>query len=398
MDSSVPAWKESKDGCNYCDSARFTRVYDESALWDLASKIRETSKDSPYDVVLGLSGGLDSSFSLHLAKQLDLRVFVVHMDNGWNDVIAQNNIKSLVQSLNFDLNTYVIEWSEMLSLQKSFFDADVIDVELLYDQAVSAILFLKARELNIKFIVLGTNNATEGIPMPIGWSWKNKSDVRNILDIHRKYGDNTKITSYPLFSTFDIMNSETNFGIRRVSLLDRYNYSKLEAEQKLVERYDYKVYKEKHGESFFTRFYQNVILPLKFNVDKRKVHLSSLVINGELNREDALQVLNQKRNFESIDRDDLYFFLDKFEWQIDDFMLYLKRPPVSHSRFKSDEDFLGVPRAIYKNLKKYRFTNVQDTTTILSTPKSSMEDLNRLKKIGYKCVVRAEKTLSKLGF
>jgi tRNA(Ile)-lysidine synthase TilS/MesJ len=174
MNSNVPGFVTTTDGCNYCDAmnnANKQELLTEEEINKFINNVKISGKKKTYDCIIGVSGGLDSSYALHLAVKEGLRPLAVHMDNGWNSELAQNNIANLVSELEVDLYTYVIDWDEYRVMMQSFFDADVIDIELLYDNAMLAVNYQLAKKYNLKYILAGTNNATEGIPMPKGWNW-----------------------------------------------------------------------------------------------------------------------------------------------------------------------------------------------------------------------------------
>ena len=244
-----------------------------------------------YNCIVGLSGGVDSSYTLIKAIQLGLRPLAVHMDNGWNSELAQNNIKNLCKILNVDLYTHVIDWDEYRGLMNCFFSADVVDVELLYDNAMIAVNYNLAKKFGIKHILAGTNHATEGIPMPPSWN-RFKYDKLNITSIVKRH-KGPKIKTMPTFGVLDYLVSTYFYKIKWIDFLDYIKYSKKIALEELVDKYDYKPYPYKHYESVFTRFYQGFLLPQKFKIDKRIVHLSADVLNGDISRNEGFDLLNK---------------------------------------------------------------------------------------------------------
>ena len=271
--------------CNYCTEFLETRarylhddpVVRQGRLDALLSEIQAAGRGRPYDCVIGVSGGVDSSWTLALAVDLGLRPLAVHMDNGWNSELAQNNIANLVRGLGVDLHTHVIDWPEYRALMEAFFASDVIDVELLYDNAMLAVNYGTAAQHGVKYILAGTNVATEGMRMPASWNWL-KYDKRNIKAISHRFGG-PRIRTFPAIGTWDFVRYHLR-GIRWQSFLDNFEYRNAAALQSLQGRFGYKPYPFKHYESVFTRFYQGFLLPRKFGVDKRRLHLSTFVMNG----------------------------------------------------------------------------------------------------------------------
>lgn len=327
--------------CNFCE-ALITKIQNGSsannksdALDDLMNKVKRQGRKKKYDCIIGVSGGIDSSWVLVQAVKHGLRPLAVHMDNGWNSELATNNISSLLGALNVDLFTYVIEWEEYRRLMESFFDADVIDIELLYDNAMTEVCYMKAREFGLKHILSGSNTATEGMQMPKCWAYEDKWDGTNIVAIASK--NNATISSFPLFTNAKWLYSRYIKGIQWVPFLDYQEYDKNAATETLQREYGFKPYPYKHYENVFTRFYQSFILPTKFGVDKRRVHLSSLIISNQLTRDEAISVL-QTPAFISAEqlRLDTDYFLRKMGWEKTKLDAYLSRTRKEHSEFKTD--------------------------------------------------------------
>jgi hypothetical protein len=339
MNSNVPEFVTTPDGCNYCDAmknAQKQELLTESERINFIDNVKASGKSKPYDCIIGLSGGLDSSYALHLAVKEGLRPLAVHMDNGWNSELAQNNITNLVRELDVDLYTHVIDWDEYREMMQSFFDADVIDIELLYDNAMLSVNYQLARKYKLKYILAGTNNATEGIPMPKGWNWY-KYDKKNIKSIGSKFGGKVNQKSFPYISTLGRILFRQILKIKWISFLDYYQYNKEAAKALLVEKYNYKPYPYKHYESVFTRFYQGYILPEKFKVDKRLPHLSALVVNGQVSKKEGMEILSSspypsERELE-LDKE---YFLKKMGWSELNLVEYLSRPEISHDEYGSE--------------------------------------------------------------
>lgn len=332
--------------CNYCSD--FIRdatavVFEDPAekerkLRELVERVKRDGRNKPYDCIVGVSGGVDSSWTLVKTVELGLRPLAVHMDNGWNSELAQNNIANLVRTLGVDLHTHVINWQEYRQLMQAFFDADVIDVELLYDNAMLAVNNQQARKYNLGYILSGSNTATEGMPLPEGWNWY-KRDKRNIQAIAKRFGK-VDIKTFPIFSTFDYLLNQFVFRIKWVPFLDYIHYDKEQVLSRLEADFGYKRYPFKHYESVFTRFYQGYILPQKFNVDKRLTHLSTLVMSQQMSRDDALAALHGIA-YESQERldEDLGYFLKKMGWSREQLDAYLQRPGVPHSAYPTERPF-----------------------------------------------------------
>lgn len=333
---------DSKGVCSHCRAAepkyagiRLTAEASEALLLETARQIKENGKGKTYDAVAGVSGGVDSSYILWLAHKLGLRVLVVHFDNGWNSEVAVANIEAVVRHCGFDLETYVINWPEFRDLQRSFIKAGVVDIEMLSDHAIMASMFELAKRYNISTVLSGTNIATE-YGMPRAWVW-NKQDLTNILSIHRKFGE-MKLKSYPRMGLFkSIFRRHLGFGWKFVEFLDMANYRKDTALATLQGETGWRAYGGKHFESIFTKFYQIYILPVKFGIDKRKVHLSALIRNGEITRDEALAELAQPLYDKESLRRDKAFVLKKLGFSEAEFDAMMTQPPVRHDAYGTDK-------------------------------------------------------------
>jgi N-acetyl sugar amidotransferase len=298
MDTTDSEIKFDAEGlCNYCLEAKplisqykFTPEQEKNNLDRLKNLILKDKKGK-YDCVVGLSGGVDSSYVADVAKKMGLNPLCVHFDNGWNSETAVSNIKKIVDKCGFDLETYVIDWSEFKDLQRSFFKAGVVDIEMLSDHAIMATMFKLRKQHDIKYILSGSNFVTEH-GMPLTWLWR-KQDLVNIKDIQKKFGTR-KIKNFPTLNSIRYQISRLlGFGGVYIELLNNINYSKNKAMEVLIEEFDWKYYGGKHYESVFTKFYQAYYLPVKFNIDKRKVHLSAQIRNGEITKADAIKELEK---------------------------------------------------------------------------------------------------------
>ena len=344
MDDSTPdIFFDENNICNYCsefldrnnDFINTSEEQKEIEFKKIINEIKQSGKNKKYDCVVGVSGGVDSSWVLVTAIKQGLRPLAVHMDNGWNSELAQNNISALLEPLSIDLHTHVIDWSEYRSLMQAFFDADVVDVELLYDNAMLAVNYQSAKKYGVKYILSGNNIATEGMRMPRGWNHL-KYDKKNIISISKSHAG-PKINTFPSIGTIDKFKYEYIYGIKWTDFLDFTCFDKNHAMQELQKNYGYKPYPYKHYESIFTRFYQGYILPKKFNIDKRKIHLSNLIITNQIKREDALAKLSEIPYPSQQDlSDDIDYFLKKMNWSEEDLVNYINRSEISHTKYPNE--------------------------------------------------------------
>ncbi len=296
---------------------------------EIIAQIKADGKGKKYDCILGVSGGVDSTYLAYLAKQAGLRVLCVHFDNGWNSELAVKNIQNIVEKCGFDLYTYVIDWEEFRDIQLAYFKANVIDIEAVTDIAIFSALDIICKEQGIKHIIDGRNVVTE-VTLPQAWICKNTSNLR---DIHNRFGT-MKRKAYPLMSPIRRRLVARSKPFQSWPLLNYVVYDKKVAKETIISELSWRDYGGKHYESVFTRFYQGYILPTKFKVDKRKAHLSNLIFSGQISKEDTLAELEQTIYPDSVFEHDLQFVLKKLGFTKEEFNTYLNAPAVPHSKYE----------------------------------------------------------------
>jgi N-acetyl sugar amidotransferase len=298
MDETDPNIRFDESGrCNHCHEARarletedHSRSDGDHHVVELVERIKRAGRGNEYDCVVGLSGGADSSYAAVKAKELGLRPLVLHLDNGWNDELAVGNIEKLLDALGLDLHTHVVDWEEIRDLQRSFLLASVPNVEAITDHAIVALLFREAAKRGIRYILAGSNTSTETI-MPTAWGY-HAMDSKQIVGIHRRFGS-VKLRTYPLLGPWRLFRCLFLKGIKWIPILNYVGYDKADAVRHLSEELGWVPYPRKHGESRFTRWFQEAYLVDKFNFDKRRAHLSSMICAGQLSREEALAELEE---------------------------------------------------------------------------------------------------------
>lgn len=356
MDSSDPDITFDESGvCNHCLRAaalapkyEFSAVDASKRLALLADEVRNAGSGRRYNCILGVSGGIDSSYVAYLAGQMRLTPLVVHFDNGWNSEIAVSNIKSIVEKLGFDLHTEVIDWEEFRDLQRAFLKASVIDIEMISDHAIFASMYRLARQNNIRHVLSGTNFRTEHT-MPHSWYWR-KQDLVNLKAIHRKYGD-LPLRTFPTLTTFRFQASrKLGLGQKYVEPLNNMNYVRSEAMETLAKEFGWRYYGGKHYESVFTKFYQAYVLPEKFGVDKRRAHFSDLIHNGEKSRSEALEELEKPAYDSTALETDKAYVLKKLGFSDLEFAAIMAEKPRSHLEFASDQRLVDVMHWLNRRL------------------------------------------------
>ena len=299
-------------------------------LEKIAEQIRAAGKGKQYDSILGLSGGVDSTYVAYLAKQLGLRPLAVHFDNGWNSELAVQNIENIVSKLGLDLYTYVVNWEEFRDLQLAYLRASVVDIEVVTDHAIFATLYKLAEKHGIHHILSGTNVVTEQV-LPAHWIYA-KSDHVNIRAIHKKFGT-TPLKTYPFMDVRLKKFHQLVSGTKSHSILDYVDYDKAAVKKLITSELGWRDYGGKHYESIFTRFYQGYILPRKFGIDKRKAHLSNLIFAGQMTKQEALDELSRPIYDPDQLKADYDFVLKKLGLSREEFEEIMSRPPRPHTDF-----------------------------------------------------------------
>ena len=297
MDTTDPdiAFDE-KECCNHCrgydeiSQARLfpSEVERQRRLEKLVRRIKQDGRGKDYDCVIGVSGGVDSTYVAYLVKQLGLRPLAVHLDNGWDSELAVSNIESVLKKLDIDLYTHVIDWEEFRDLQLAFLKASTPDGEVPTDHAIIAVLYQLAVRHGLRYVIMGTNVISESI-MPVKWGY-GYSDFRYIRDVHRRFG-HRKLATFPHFNLATLFYYNVVRRIRLISILNYVRYDKSAAMETLQKQLNWVYYGGKHYESIYTRFFQAYILPRKFTIDKRKAHYSNLICSGQLSRSQALEMM-----------------------------------------------------------------------------------------------------------
>lgn len=314
----------------------------ESELDKIVSKIKKDGKGKDFDCILGMSGGIDSSYLLYLVKEkLDLRPLVFHVDAGWNSQIAVNNIERLVDALNLDLFTEVINWEDMKNLQRAYFKSGVPHIDTPQDHAFFASMYKFSLQNKVKNIISGGNYSTECIRNPIEWMYY-QSDSTQLKDIFNKNSDK-KLISYPITNIlWHKLYLPYIKGIKVQRLLDFMPYNKNEATQFLVNNYGFEKYPQKHFESRFTRFYESYWLPEKFGFDTRKVQFSSLILTGQMSREEALEKLKKPAYDPETIHHEFEYVASKLDWSVDELVNCFNARNKSYKDYANQEMLYNI--------------------------------------------------------
>lgn len=308
----------------------------------IAEKIKAAGKGREFDCIIGMSGGIDSSYLTYLAKEkLGLRPLVFHVDAGWNSQTAVNNIENIVDRLGLDLYTEVINWEEMKDLQLAFFKSGVPHVDTPQDHAFFATMYKFASKYNVKYILTGGNYSTECIRNPLEWMYY-QSDSRQLKDIHRQFGQRP-LNTFPVTNILWHKVYLPYFKkIKVVRPLDYMPYQKEEATQFLVDNYGYQRYAQKHFESRFTRFYESYWLPEKFGFDTRKVQYSSLILTGQMTRQEALEKLKRPAYDPETIKQEFEYIANKLGISEQELKGYFEAPNRTYRDYKNMQSIYDI--------------------------------------------------------
>jgi N-acetyl sugar amidotransferase len=344
-DDDDPAGFDDARICSFCRGydatwATIEQRRGEGELDRIIALIKSAGANKQHDCIIGLSGGVDSSYLAHVAVSLGLRPLAIHLDNGWDSELAIGNISRLVNGLGLELETLVIDWREFRDLQIAYFRSSVIDIEVLTDHAITAFAFDMARREGVKYILSGNNVVTEyGIPPT--WNYP-KQDLRNLKAIARRFGG-PKLETFPTASGVRLLREQLR-GLRSIDLLNLVDYDRNNAIELLSREYGYRPYGAKHYESLFTRFYQAHVLPTKFGVDKREAHLSSLIRSGQMTRDEALAELQKPLYDEETLREHSTYVRKKLGFSDEEWARIMAEEPRPHTAYPNDRWYM-VPLA-----------------------------------------------------
>ena len=334
--------------CDHCNDFKNNVLpnwhYDESGkeeLLKIIEKIKREGKGKDFDCLLGMSGGVDSSYMLHLAvKEFGLRPLVFHVDGGWNSELAVHNIQAMIKKLNLDLYTEVINWEEMKAFQLAYLKSGLPNIDIPQDHAFIATLYNFAYKYHIKYILNGGNISTEGIRNPLEYYYYG-TDMRQLRYIIKHFCDN-KMETYPFSS---VLRHKIYLryiqGIQLVHFLNYLPYNKSQALQLLHEEYGWTPYPQKHFESRFTKFYESFWLPQRFGFDPRRVQFSSLIVTGQMTRKEAIEKLKEPAYDKNTLDDDFQYIATKLGITTDKLWMYFKMEKKYYWDYPNQHDMFN---------------------------------------------------------
>jgi N-acetyl sugar amidotransferase len=352
--------------CNHClafdevtSKEWFPNEQGEERLSKIINEIRASGKNQEYDCVIGLSGGVDSSYMAIKVHEWGLKPLVVHVDTGWNSELAVANIENIVKHCGYHLHTHVVDWEEMRNVQLAYLCAGVANQDVPQDHIIFANMYHFTVKHKLRYILSGGNIASESI-LPRAWL-SDAMDGINLKAIYRKYGKGPLKT----FNTINLFDYYFWYPfvkkMRTVRPLNFMHYDKTAAIDKLARTVGWRAYGRKHGESFFTKFFQNYYLPTKFGYDKRRPHLSSLIVSGQMTRDEALRTLEEPLyEPEELD-DDISYFCKKMRISKKQFDEFMTAPTHHYTEFANGNTIHDLikriqsfaERLLGRNLKIY---------------------------------------------
>lgn len=359
MDTSDPGIRFDGSGsCDYCNNFQISLrpawesdVAHPERLQSIADAIRRERKGHDFDCIIGLSGGLDSSYTAYVAKEvMGLRPLLFHVDAGWNTDQAVGNIEKLVDGLGLDLYTDVVNWEEMKDLQVAFLKSGIADQDLPQDAAFFSSLYKFARKNRIKHVLTGANYSTECCREPEEWGGYPGIDRRLFLDIHRQFGKRP-LKTFPLMDIFVYKVLYQRFlGMQVVKPLNMTRYVKHEAETLLEQKFGWHKFQHKHHESRFTRFYEDYWMPRKFGFHKRRAHFSSLVMTGQMTRDAALNRLSRPEMDEHFLNREFEYVANKLDLSVDELRALFEAPNKTYNDYKNKRALIGLGANVMQRL------------------------------------------------
>lgn len=355
MDNSDPQIEFDTDGvCNHCKTALKQLNQKPYALplkekeekWQaLVKEISFYGNNKKYDCLIGLSGGVDSTYVAYVVKKAGLRPLAVHLDNGWNSELSVMNIESICRKLDIELFTKVLNWEEFKTLQLAFLKASTPDSEVPTDHAIFATLFELANKFDIKYILTGINIATESI-LPQTWSYGHW-DWKYIKNINKLFGSK-ELNDFPHYGLLKLIFNLKIRKIKWISTLNYLHFNKAEAKKLIQQELDWKDYGGKHHESIYTKFFQTYILPKKFGIDKRKAHLSALICSKQITREEALEELKTSTYDELEAGNEKEYLIKKFGISAEDFERIMNAEPKTFHSYPNNWSLINKIQSFRK--------------------------------------------------
>lgn len=333
----VPSWDTSEKG--------------QEQMFRMAEKIKKENRNKDFDCIIGVSGGLDSSYATYLAKEvLNLRPLVFHVDAGWNTNQAVSNIEKLLNGLNLDLYTEVINWPEMKDLQRSYFKAGVPNLDGPQDIAFFSALYKFARKNRVKYVLTGSNYSTECCREPYEWGAYLGIDKKFTIGLHKRFGS-VPLKTYPILDVFEYkLLYQHILGMKVLKPLNNFPYIKSDAEDLLEQKYGWQRFQHKHHESRFTRFYEDYWLPRKFGFEKRRAHFSSLILTGQMTRDEALERISKPELSEEFLEKEFEYVANKLDFSVDELQKLFDMPNKGYLDYPNNWKMISFANQVMQKM------------------------------------------------
>lgn len=354
MDESDPDITFDENGiCNHCTTYYQTakkalKPYERLPM--IMAKIKAEGKGQKYDGAIGISGGIDSSYTAYIAHQFGLRLLAIHFDNGYNTPEGDHNVNAIVENTGWNFEYRTVDPKEFQSLQLAYLESGVINLEAISDHSIRATVYKVAGKHKLTYLIKGNNWVTEGI-LPKAWGYKHV-DLTNIKSINRRHGT-MPLKTFPMMGPLDWALLVVLRGVKEIKPLNYVSYNVSSAKKTLADEWDWKEYGWKHGESIITRFYQHHILPLRWGYDKRRPHLSTLICSGQISRNEAIQILKEEYYDPDRLREDRSFVLSQLKITGAEFNRLMNLPHARHEDYSTDQwiyNFLKLGRSIARKM------------------------------------------------
>ena len=350
---------DEKGVCNYCheydmayEKLKDLHIDGEKKLEKIFNDIKEECKKDEYDCALGISGGVDSSYLLYMCHKYNLRVLAIHVDAGWNSEIAVQNIEKMCSKLGYDLHTVVMDWPTMKELQRAYLFSGLANQDVPQDHCFIAAVRQYCKKHHIKYLLNGWNLATEGI---LSHAFQQSPrDWVNIKDVYKKCGrGKISLKKYPHISFWDnVVGYKYFYPVKEIRPLCYIDYSKKGAIETLEREFGWKYYGGKHYESRFTRFFQDVYLPSKYGWEKRRDHIASLIVGGEMTRDEGLAEIEIPSSTEEQIKDETEYVLKKLDVSEEEWLKILNAPNKTLNDYKNENDLKKPIKRIIRVFKK----------------------------------------------
>jgi N-acetyl sugar amidotransferase len=359
MDTTDPNIKfDDKGVCDYCNNYSqnilpnwHTDATGEKELMNIAEKIKKEGKGKDFDCIIGLSGGLDSSYAAYIAKEkMGLRPLIFHVDAGWNTQQAVGNIEKLIDGMGLDLYTEVINWEEMKDLQVSYFKAQIPNIDDPQDIAFFSSLYKFAKKNKIKYVLTGSNFSTECCREPEEWGAYPGIDKRLIKDIHNRFGK-IPLKTFPIVDIFSYkLYYKYILGMEVIKPLNNIPYIKEEAEKLLERKFGWQKFQHKHHESRFTRFYEDFWMPRKFGFEKRRAHFSSLILTKQMTRDQAIERISKPELDEQFVKNEFEYIANKLGLTVKELQQIFEGENKTYNNYKNKKFLIGLGAKMMKIL------------------------------------------------